>query len=1702
MTIDGSWLARGEVGEAGKPGIQAQAGRRGEIGFLGNPTAKGKGYDGGTGGDGGNGGDGAAGGRGGNGSRGGGGAGGTFKFVGSLVQSTATIDVSGGSAQPHPQEVDGKSGRIIWATNTGDFGGTVTSTENAKELYPGLQSPNPHLRNATETPLIPDLAGGADIAGLLDETNAWTLKRHNLGYLTIGGQDNARAALMRFDHGPDGYAHNFPRFDMILYVNLTPEPLRQPVVGEQDSAAELRDGGLQKNPSFGGLGATALAELPPYGVYATLVPEDVANLTFGYRADLTNRMESASLANGEIAYLMDGPPVVDVEQAATDYTDPVLAGVRYRGDLEKLSGTGTVNVTVVPSEITSEVSWKLRSGTQWHRGNTNAQQVPLGDHRIVAAPLPGWIPPHDQRVLVLPGTTPQVALNYRKAPAYRLGNADHWQGNSLGHQRVPHGSFLGFWIHNAHGERDESARLEILGTHPLGVLSLENGWLSYQPDPRDRQPFQITITSSEGTQTITIDPRPQLVSEERVLNLEMTTELPDPAASEYRSLVRQPAEEEGDQPRAVVSGHHLVLEEGTDLFEDLRYADPVEQTAHSEIALYADTITVKSAIDLQNANLVIYARNLQFASTEARFFNCGNVELSCLNIEAFRNNSLPFVLSEGSNLSSPFAVAEMSPFTYGGGVSKVETHGYRWMHPLAHRHVTSYLNKLYYLGFYSETQAQLEDHLTWLRGAENAGYQSYTAADGTITLQVREEAVITNVPDFGDPTHEEATLIAFSQIATELESLLGRLGDNLDYFGNPLGWTPMLSFETTFSLTNQEIDRSLNTLYLSYWLTNKAESLEAVQGALQGAQTAMSEENEALHEELDSLDDKRESLKKEGERLGRQLVTLDADLRRADEQLAERAKEIVDERNHVPFWKKGLRSLATIAKAIPVYQPALGSAGEALNVISRIDEQAPLETILEVGTIAAEFSAKGFDSKAKAITRELDNAKKSSEQLAADNLTANATGIRAASKTVNTVVDEIQSLLKTKEAPAAEIAEELDRLRAGDPQFAHLADRIETAHQDKERFSRKLAQLETRLVEIPGIIQGNLLGMRGIQQALDHNDGVLNPQSVSYLKAMEQRAEARLRKYFYWMAKSFEYRFLESYRDGNEGTTDLFDTFNRLKALAGHEVQGYGEVIPLGNHQMGVSEFAALRAVFETQLSNLAERIVSRIVDEHRPEKTTTRIISLTASQLADLNKDDVALLNLFEENFLPKDHEQFRIKDIRVSDVQIDVDGNPTWVPGSALGLEFLHGVSGHEEKPQEVRMTKDGDTFVFNPRRENQNPRSWKSTLSLSRINESNDRRFDYARPSRASVSLLNALLPSSEEQEKFSRPAAWANIKIKRSLENTHGLEVALTSIELEIDLDYVAKSSNFSEIEVRILDDSIRNNAGVLSPYQAPSLSPRVWVSREDENQRQDGAGAFVRRYQADEPTTTTFSAEQAYGQWEFVEWRRLTNSGTWEVFTDKGWLSQSDAKNHPRLNTATVCHRLGRDCPSLQQRIYAVYTDLADRTPAVIEEITLERAASTASVKEFVVTFSEPVVGVDESDFEIGNGEIHSLTGTGSTRRVRVSYPGSPTFRLVDNDSIVGVDGNALGGVGEGNGDAEYIVTVPYQIRVVGFENSGAPTLELTGPTNDQVWVQVSENLEDWSDLGTSAFTLTNGRVSLIDHAGSSKQRRFYRLVKR
>ena len=108
-----------------------------------------------------------------------------------------------------------------------------------------------------------------------------------------------------------------------------------------------------------------------------------------------------------------------------------------------------------------------------------------------------------------------------------------------------------------------------------------------------------------------------------------------------------------------------------------------------------------------------------------------------------------------------------------------------------------------------------------------------------------------------------------------------------------------------------------------------------------------------------------------------------------------------------------------------------------------------------------------------------------------------------------------------------------------------------------------------------------------------------------------------------------------------------------------------------------------------------------------------------------------------------------------------------------------------------------------------------------------------------------------------------------------------------------------------------------------------------------------------------------------------------------------------------------------------------YTWTIDTTPPFVSGIARSGASPTnAASVSWTVTFTEPVTGVDISDFQLVSSGIvaplvTSVSGSGSSYSVSASTGlgsmGTLRLNLVDNDSIHDPAGNPLGGAGLGNG---------------------------------------------------------------------------------
>ena len=171
----------------------------------------------------------------------------------------------------------------------------------------------------------------------------------------------------------------------------------------------------------------------------------------------------------------------------------------------------------------------------------------------------------------------------------------------------------------------------------------------------------------------------------------------------------------------------------------------------------------------------------------------------------------------------------------------------------------------------------------------------------------------------------------------------------------------------------------------------------------------------------------------------------------------------------------------------------------------------------------------------------------------------------------------------------------------------------------------------------------------------------------------------------------------------------------------------------------------------------------------------------------------------------------------------------------------------------------------------------------------------------------------------------------------------------------------------------------------------------------------------------------------------------------------------------------------------------VYT--VDRSnPSVVSITRVGSTPTNAASVDFLVTFSESVTGVDNSDFAltttgVAGASVSGVTGSGSTRTVTVNTgTGDGTIRLdvTDNDSIVDAVNKPLGGVGAGNGNftTGQVYDIDKTKPGVTINQAGTQTDPVTGPS--------ATTVIHFTAIFSEAVTgFTNADVSLSGTAGAT-----------
>ena len=781
-------------------------------------------------------------------------------------------------------------------------------------------------------------------------------------------------------------------------------------------------------------------------------------------------------------------------------------------------------------------------------------------------------------------------------------------------------------------------------------------------------------------------------------------------------------------------------------------------------------------------------------------------------------NLISMVVNEGGSYGKPH---EWVPFPSGPRGSKgsfqFETNRYRWLHPNTVRLMLQVAREQYISGLDQE---------------------SYGICNKYTGLIEAYRKTIEWTDDNTGSTDLEQLLYSFTSIKDQMD-------DGLDYFGNPRGWAPLLSFEANLENYKKETEYAIRVLYLNKWMTDKASSLALKQEAAELLKNENLEEIMRLKAEYsESYLDYSPTLL-EFRSLSEKLDTLTLAYNQKIGSLL-----AVAENNVSKSWENILRQSGNIAaqvcKMIP--SPKAQAIGTGLEIASSLDYEDPLSmNNLDVVFSKLEESLEGFSGISDAVSGMIGGLEPESM---ADPEEKKALINAAAIIEEMSPDDPLNIGLSIKELtfPNDMVKAEFEKLKNGCPLLRDLTDSMDLYSGRKGEAAEKLRFIRYQLTRIPREITGLLMTCDAMDDILLSTENIVDPRAMSYLNDMKNSAWERMLRYHYYMALAYQYRFLKPY-DHPLDLQPLFESFDTLAR------QG-ADLTP--------DEYNALLPVFQDQLAQISDEIYTRFNDGIYNELNTRINYTLSKDQLEVLNNTGELKINLWNSGKIPLDHVDCRITGIALEESSFAVSTD-TILQDATLTVMMAHSGNSSLIHPQT------GEHLIFT--QYNKDVSEYYNSNRMSPLGWAQKYFFDNGeiitiQRSLASMSLIKSILDVADDNDLmiFTRPAAEAEIKIITSLhtgeqENMH---VKIDHLTLTVYIDYQTVTA-FSNILVN----------------SSNGLMPLIQCSKPDMNGRDYGRGNFTLSYNRN-AGTIMFTAPATHGIYIFDKWLKTTNSVTEEV----------------------------------------------------------------------------------------------------------------------------------------------------------------------------------------------------------------------------
>lgn len=995
---------------------------------------------------------------------------------------------------------------------------------------------------------------------------------------------------------------------------------------------------------------------------------------------------------------------------------------------------------------------------------------------------------------------------------------------------------------------------------PNGTIEFneKTGRFKYYPAAEDYKTFVVTFHATNGTESISEDVEFNILAQTLPEVSSFQSRGTMPTATDY-TIVAETSKTmflnnmERTAYSVSVSGKDVVFD------ENLRNKvwGLIGREDIYELNIYAETLTIGSALSFPQTNITVYAREMVFEDHEtttscisttpskistlvnetqaADGGNAGNITLYINSLKAnmakrfFLNgakgqsanrNGTPGNGGNGGTIASTIDVSNYCDFARGSGGVKYDVSS---NDPSSAGAViaTGQIGLSGQFELINEPYAYLHPYYisAVMRHANDAFINNYTE----YALQVCKDyhSLIedyTLAPEWASCSEENE--VELNNDLTEIDDMLLRLEQGLDYFGNPVGWVPLLSFEVMLANYDNEIDRAIPTLYMYYWLSRVDQTLQRKIEASQFAASVTKQAIEQGQDDINTLILEVPNIQDQIAEVESMIAETKKAMQALEAKLLSKAKRSIKKKNRI---KKAVSICSSVINCIPVYGAAISTA---VNAVANVAFATNLFGTDNTGLTSAFSTASTIDYDIL-----LSNLKKaysniSFDSLGKDNKNTLKKTFDSISNEVKAIVSNIQKVsnaLSSSSTPVDEVTKVLDDLKKESHEWQALDKALSELTTKKADLDTKLLQTFSNIMTTVSEVNDNMVALDAFRRDVFTGNSKRDLNAMQYLEKMEQKAKNRLLKYHYYLRKAYEYRLLKPY----VGEFNLVSMFDRFETLG----MALDSVI-------NEAAYVSLGSIFRDVVSEMAEKIIDEYAVNY-PEQSAPITIVIPREQLDVINGDGSLILNFHEMGVFAPDEENVRIVNLGIQHIETHVDGSVGY--SGYMDLNMTHsGIS---------KFRKDGQLYWFDHMsRTSTSPHTW--GLRYDAVSKESTT----IQPSAASESLLSSIIKNGNNIMLFSRPAAWSDISISKKVHTSGGGKIIVDSLVLRLQYDFTRRPNNLRNIDITVNEE----------------LLPYIACSEKDINGRSNGNGNLYRSYRMGSQPVT-FTAIEKYGTYHFINW---------------------------------------------------------------------------------------------------------------------------------------------------------------------------------------------------------------------------------------